>query len=250
MLNQQTIDRLYNMKLFAMAEAFSEQMDNPQMAELSFPDRFGLIIDRQWCEKEEKRMQRLLNNAKLKIQACVEDIDYAKQRGLDKSTMMHLISCQWIRNHHNVVITGPTGVGKTFLACALAQKACRDGLSALYVRAPRLYYDLAISRADGSYPKWMTKLRKTKVLLIDDFGLVPMTDTDRINFLEIIEDRYGSGSTLVSSQLPIEHWHENIGEPTLADAILDRLCHNAYKINLKGDSMRKTDTKLDTKDVL
>lgn len=246
MLAEQTIDKLYAMKLQAMAEAFREQMANPEMEELSFPERFGLLVDRQWCWREQRRMERLLQNAKLKTQACVEDIDYRSPRGIDKSTMMHLISCQWIRNHHNVIITGPTGVGKTFLACALAHKACREGLSTLYVRAPRLFYDLALSRADGTYAKWMNKLTKTNLLVIDDLGLAPMTETDRTNLLEVIEDRYGSGSIIVSSQLPIEHWHENIGDPTIADAILDRLFHNAYKINLKGDSMRRKKSKIDS----
>jgi len=250
MLNEQTIEKLYAMKLFAMADAFKQQIGSPQMEELSFPERFGLLVDRQWCWKEEKRMQRLLKNAKLKIQACVEDIDYRSPRGIDKSTMMHLMSCQWIRGYHNVLITGPTGVGKTFLACALAHKACREGFSALYIRAPKLHYHLALSRADGTYPKWMNTLTKVNLLVIDDLGLAPMTDMDRTNLLEVIEDRYSSGSTIVSSQLPLEHWHENIGEPSIADAILDRLFHNAYKINLKGDSMRRKNSKLDLTDQL
>ncbi|NIS72359.1 MAG: ATP-binding protein [Proteobacteria bacterium] len=250
MLSEQTIEKLYTMKLQAMAEAFREQLANPEMEELSFPERFGLVVDRQWSWREERRMQRLLQNAKLKSQACVEDIDYKSPRGIDKSTMMHLITCQWIRDHHNVIITGPTGVGKTYLACALAHKACREGLSTLYIRAPRLFYDLALFRADGTYGKWMNKLTKTNLLVIDDLGLAPMTETDRTNLLEVIEDRYGSGSTIISSQLPVEHWHENIGDPTIADAIVDRLFHNAYKINLKGDSMRKKKPKIDsTRDV-
>jgi DNA replication protein DnaC len=248
MLNEQTIEKLHAMKLSAMAEAFEDQIAHPQMEELSFAERFGLLVDRQWSYKEDKRMQRLLKNAKLKIQACVEDIDYRAPRGIDKSTLMHLISCQWIRELHNLIITGPTGVGKTFLACALAHKACREGLSALYIRAPKLYFHLAISRADGTYPKWMNKLTKVHLLLIDDLGLTPLSEMDRTNLLEVIEDRHGTGSTLVASQLPVEHWHETIGEPSIADAILDRLFHNAYKIKLKGDSMRKKKSKLDSTD--
>ena len=250
MLNEQTIEKLQTMKLFAMAEGFIEQMANPQMEELSFPERFGLLVDRQWCYKEEKRMQRLLQNAKLKMQACVEDIDYRSPRGLDKSTMMHLISCQWIKARHNVIVTGPTGVGKTFVACALAHKACQQGLSALYIRAPKLYYQMALSRADGTYPRWSHKMAKIDLLVIDDLGLIPLTEMDRANLLEVIEDRHGSSSTIVASQLPIELWHETIGDPSIADAILDRLFHNAYKITLKGESMRKTKQTLDSKDQL
>jgi len=239
MLNQQTIEKLYTMKLNAMAEAFKEQMNSPDISELAFPERFGLLVDRQWSWREDRRMQRLLKNAKLKINACVEDIDYRSPRGLDKSVIMNLISGDWIRKHQNVIITGATGVGKTFIACALANKACREGFSAFYARAPRFYYDLAIAKADGSYHKFFSKLAKTQLLVLDDLGVSPMTDSERRNLLEVIEDRNGSGSTLVASQLPIEKWFEIIGEPTIADAILDRLVHNAHKINLKGESMRK-----------
>jgi len=239
MLNQQTIEKLYTMKLNAMAEAFKQQMDSPDFSELAFPERFGLLVDRQWAWKENRRMQRLLKNAKLKINACVEDIDYRSPRGLDKSVLMNLISCDWIRKHQNLILTGATGVGKTFIACALANKACREGFSAFYARAPRFYYDLAIAKADGSYPKFFSKLAKTQLLVLDDLGVSPMTDPERRNLLEVIEDRNESASTLVASQLPLEKWFEIIGEPTIADAILDRLVHNAHKINLKGDSMRK-----------
>ena len=248
MLNEQTINKLYAMKLPAMAEAFKEQMNNPAIQELSFQERFGLLVDHQWSWMEDRRMQRLLKNAKLKLNACVEDIDYRSPRGIDRSVMMNLLSCDWIRKHHNVIITGPTGVGKTFLACALANKACREGFSTFYSRAPRLYYQLAISKADGNYTKLMTKLAKTHLLVIDDLGLAPMTDSDRRNFLEVIEDRYTTGSTIVTSQLPFEHWHENIGDPTIADAILDRLVHKAHRINLKGDSMRKKSSDLTQSD--
>lgn len=244
MLNQQTTEKLYAMKLNAMAEAFKEQMNSPEFSELAFAERFGLLVDRQWTCKEDRRMKRLLKNARLKINACVEDIDYRSPRGLDRSVMMSLICCDWIRKHHNVIITGATGVGKTFIACALANKACREGFSVLYARAPRFYYDLAIAKADGSYPKLFSKLAKTQLLVLDDLGVSPMTDSERRNLLEVIEDRNGSGSTLVASQLPIEKWFEIIGEPTIADAILDRLVHNAHKINLKGESMRKKHSSL------
>jgi DNA replication protein DnaC len=227
------------MKLNGMAEAFREQLQQPHMDELVFEERFGLLVDRQWTWKEDRRMRRLLKDAKLKINACIEDIDYKSPRGIDKSVMMNLISCDWIRNHQNLIITGPTGVGKTFLCCALANSACRSGYPALYTRAPRLFQELAIARADGSYPKLMNKLAKTKLLAIDDLGLAPMTDPERRDLLEVIEDRQGTASTLVTSQLPIESWHDNIGDPIIADAILDRLIHSAHRINLKGDSMRR-----------
>jgi DNA replication protein DnaC len=239
MLAQQTIEKLHGMQLGAMADAFQEQLDNPAMDELTFAERFGLLVDRLWIWREDKRMKRLLNNAKLKLQACPEDIDYRAPRGIDKSVLLALINCGWIRKHQNVLITGPTGVGKTYIACALAQKACREGITVTYVRAPRLYHDLAIARADGSYSRLMGRLGRTRLVLIDDFGLAPMSDPDRRNFLEVVEDRHLTGSTIVTSQLPLEHWHEAIGDATLADAILDRLVHNAHKIALKGDSMRK-----------
>jgi DNA replication protein DnaC len=239
MLDQQTIEKLHAMQLGALADAFKEQLDNPAMDDLTFAERFGLLVDRLWIWREEKRMKRLLKNAKLKLQACPEDIDYRTPRGIDKSVLLNLMNCGWIRKHQNVLITGPTGVGKTYIACALAQKACREGITVSYIRAPRLYHDLAISKADGSYSRLMARLARTRLVLIDDFGLAPMTDPDRRNFLEIVEDRHLTGSTIVTSQLPLENWHETIGDPTLADAVLDRLVHNAHKIALKGESMRK-----------
>ena len=240
MLNEQTMEKLYTMKLPAMAEGFREQLEVPNSCEnLSFQERFGLLVDRQWSWKEERRMQRLLKNAKLKINACVEDIDYKTPRGIDKSVMLNLSSCQWLRKYQNVIIIGPTGVGKTFLACALANKACRENIKTFYTRVPRLLQELAMAQADGSYPQMMTKLAKICLLVLDDFGLAPMTDLERRNLLEVIEDRYNTGSTIVASQLPVNHWHEIIGNPTIADAILDRLVHKAHRITLKGKSMRK-----------
>jgi DNA replication protein DnaC len=244
MLHEQTIDKLYAMKLNGMAEAFKEQLELPDMVDLSFEDRFALIVDRQWIWKEDRRMRRLLTNAKLKLNACVEDIDYRTPRAMDKSVVLKLAVGDWISHAHNVIITGPTGVGKTFLACALANRACRMGYSAFYIRLPRLFQDLAIARADGSYPNFMKKLAKTKVLILDDLGLAPMSAQERRDLLEVIEDRQGLASTIVSAQLPIEEWHANIRDPTTADAILDRLVHNAYKINLKGESMRKLKSNL------
>ena len=239
MLNEQTIEKLYHMKLNGMAEAFKEQTLQPDLAELSFEERFAFLVERQWTWKEERRMKRLLSQAKLKINACIEDIDFRTPRGLQKSVILQLASCDWVKNAHNVIITGPTGAGKTYLACALANRACRMGFSAFYIRIPKLFHDLAMAKADGSYSKTMKKLTRSKVLVLDDLGLAPMSSQERRDLLEVVEDRHGLASTIVAAQLPIEHWHDNIQDPTIADAVLDRLVHNAYKINLKGESMRK-----------
>ena len=239
MLNQQTIEKLHTLKLTGMAEAFTDQLNQPDLERLSFEERFGLIVDRQWTWKENKRMDRYLKNARLKLNACVEDIDYQTPRGIDQSVMISLISCDWIRRRHNIIITGPTGVGKTFLACALTNKACREGYRALYIRSPKFSYQMALAKGDGSYGKTITKLSKAHLLVIDDLGLAPMTDPERRDLLEVIEERHGHSSTIVASQLPVDHWHQQIGDPTIADAILDRLIHNAHQINLKGGSLRK-----------
>jgi DNA replication protein DnaC len=239
MLNQQTIEKLHTLKLTGMAEALKDQLPQPGIQRLSFEERFGLIVDRQWAWKEDRRLDRYLKEAKLKLDACIEDIDYQTPRGIDQSVIMRLISCDWIRHHQNIIITGATGTGKTFLACALANKGCREGYRTFYIRSPKLYYELAVSRGDGSYGKMINKLARTQILVIDDLGLAPMTDSERRDLLEVIEERHGNASTIITSQLPIDNWHEHIGDPTIADAILDRLIHNAHKINLKGVSMRK-----------
>ncbi len=244
MLNNETIEKLYAMRLTGMAEAFSEQLAQPDMDRLPFEERFGLIVERHWAWKENSRLQRYLRNAKLKINACVEDIDYKSPRGLDQSVIMRLIGCEWIMKHQNIIITGPTGVGKTFLACAFANKACREGYQSFYIRSSKFSYQLALGRGDGSYGKTMVKLAKAQVLIIDDLGLAPMTDMERRDLLEVIEERQGRSSTIITSQLPVDHWHEQIGDPTIADAILDRLIHNAHKLNLKGGSLRKKYTNL------
>jgi DNA replication protein DnaC len=244
MLNEQTIEKLYHMKLNGMAEAFKEHLLQPDLSELSFEDRFTLLVDRQWTWKEDRRMRRLLSQAKLKINACIEDVDFRAPRGLQKAVILQLASCDWIKNAHNVIITGPTGVGKTYLACALANRACRMGCPAFYIRIPKLFQELAMAKADGSYSKIMKKLAKSKVLILDDLGLAPMNVQERRDLLEVVEDRHGLASTIVAAQLPIDLWHDNIRDPTIADAVLDRLVHNAYKIHLKGESMRKSRSSL------
>ena len=238
MLNEQTFEKLFTMKLFGIAEGLKDQMGRPDMDDLSFEDRFGMLIDAQWLWKESKQMKRLLKSAKLKLPASMEDIDYRAPRGLDKSILLRLGTCDWITRHQNVIIVGPTGTGKTYLACALAHKACREGLSAFYVRTPKLYRTLAIARADGSYGKTLARLAKMSVLILDDLALAALTDPERRDLLEVIEDRHGTASTIITSQLPVDRWHEAIGDPTIADALLDRLVHNAHRINLSGESMR------------
>lgn len=240
MLNEQTMDKLHALKLNGMADAFKEQLEQHDIGHLTFEERFGLLVDRHWTWKEDRRMKRLLKSAKLKITACIEDIDFRKPRGIDRSVVLRLASCRWINRTQNIIITGPTGAGKTFLACAFANKACREGFTTLYRRAPRLFQEIAITRADGSYVKLMNKFATTKLLIIDDFGLAPLSDSERRELLEVIEDRQGLSSTIIVSQVPIKNWHENIGDPTIADAILDRIVHNAHKFELEGDSMRKT----------
>jgi DNA replication protein DnaC len=239
MMTQQTLDKLYDMKLTAMAEALSDQIAQPDLTDLSFEDRLAMLVDRQWTFKEDRRMTRLLRAAKLKDSACIENIDFKTPRALDKSLVIRLTGSDWIKKAQNVIILGPTGVGKTYLACAIANSACRNGYPSMYKRAPRLYQEIAIARADGSYPKLMNKLLKIKVLIIDDFCIAAMSDPERRDLLEVLEDRQGISSTIIATQVPVGSWIENIGDPTLADAILDRLVHNAHKINLKGESMRK-----------
>jgi DNA replication protein DnaC len=239
MLNQQTLDKLYIMNLLGMADGFKEQLQQPSFQDLSFDQRFGMLVDGQWTWKENKQLKRLLKEAKLKLQASIEDIDYKTSRGIEKSVLINLTSCNWIRNHQNLLISGPTGVGKTFLACALAQKACREGFRTLYLRIPQFFYQIALARADGTYGNLMKKFSKTHLLVLDDLGLTSLNDTERRDLLEVIEDRHGATSTLITSQLPVENWHDHIGDPTIADAILDRIIHGAHRIQLKGGSMRK-----------
>ncbi len=244
MLIHPTLDKLQALKFTGMAEALAEQMNMPDIDTLSLEERLGLLIDREITARENRRLSSRLRRARLKHNAALEDIDYRQPRGLDRALIQSLASCRWVSEHLNILITGPTGVGKTWLACALAQKACRKGHTALYLRLPRLLQEMAIAKGDGRYPKLLATLAKTEVLILDDWGLAKLTAEQRRDLLEILEDRHGSRSTLATSQLPVDKWHDLIGDPTLADAILDRLVHNAYKINLKGDSMRKRQAKL------
>lgn len=242
MLNHPTLEKLQRLKFTGMATALSEQMAMPDIASLSFEERLGLLVDRELTVREDRRLTSRLRQARLRHNAAIEDIDYRHPRGLDKALIAQLTAGQWLHEHLNVLITGPTGVGKTWLACALANKACRDGFTARYLRLPRLLEQLAIARGDGQYAQLLTNLARTDLLVLDDWGLTPISTESRHDLLELLEDRHGTRSTLVTSQLPVSAWHEHIGDPTLADAILDRLVHNAYKLNLKGDSMRKKKT--------
>ena len=239
MLTHPTLDKLQALRLTGMVKALSEQMHMPDISDLSFEERLGLLVDREMTERHDRRLKTRLRQAKLRLSASIEDIDYRHPRGLDKSLMMSLASCQWAKDRRNILITGPTGIGKTWIACALGQTACRQGYTTLYLRLPRLLQELPIAKGDGRYPKLMASLAKTDVLIIDDWALAKLNDDHRRDLLEVLEDRHDRRSTLVTSQFPLEHWHEAIGNPTLADAILDRLVHNAYKIILKGESMRK-----------
>ena len=248
MLHEQTFEKLYALQLTGMAEALKDQMGRTDLDGLAFEERFSMLVDAQHLFRENKRMKRLLENAKLKLAASMEDIDYRSPRGLDKSVLLSLANCDWVRKHRNVIIVGPTGAGKTFIACALAHRACREGMTASYLRTPKLYYTLAMARADGSYARVLARLARTSVLVLDDLGMAALTDSERQDLLEVIEDRHGSASTIITSQLPVEHWHEVIGDPTIADALLDRLVHNAHKINLKGESMRKRKAALTQKE--
>ena len=239
MLNHPTVDKLHQLRLSGMAHALASQAQSPEIGQLSFEERFGLLVDSEVAERESRQNASRLKRAKLKLAATPEDVDYRHPRKLDRALFARLMTGQWVSAHQNVLICGPTGVGKTFLACALANQACRQGRSVLYARLSRLLPSLAIGRGDGSYAKTLAQLAKTDVLVIDDWALAPLSDESRRDLLEIFDDRHGNRSTIITSQLAVKHWHDSIGDPTLDDAILDRVVHQAHTLDLDGESLRK-----------
>jgi DNA replication protein DnaC len=244
MLLHPTLEKLTTLRFTGMATALDEQMQMNTLDDLGFEERLGILLDREMAVRQSRRMNTRLRKAKLRQESCIEDIDFRHSRGLDKSLVMRMAGCEWIKEHNNLIITGPTGVGKTFLACAFAQKACREGYSTLYLRITKLFEDLSLAKGDGRYLKLLASFAKADLLVLDDYGLDELNREQRHDLLEILEDRHGLKSTLVTSQLPIDLWHEQIGDPTLADAILDRLVHSAHKIKLNGESMRKKNANL------
>jgi DNA replication protein DnaC len=239
MLTEPTNEKLKAMRLDAMAATWNEQHGKPDVSRLAFDERFGMLVDAEWLHRENKRLEKALRDAKLRIaNACIEDIDYAAARELDKAQVRQLAACRWVAEHQNVILTGMTGTGKTYVACALAQQACRKGYRVMYRRSSRLFPELALARADGTYSRLLAKIARADVLVLDDWAMAPITEPERRDLLEILEDRYGSRSTIVTSQVPPKKWHAYLVEPTHADAICDRLMHNSHRLVLKGPSRR------------
>ena len=244
MLNQPIMDKLSALKLCGMQDALQDQMENPQYKKLSFEERFALLLDREWDLRQTRKLQRRMRVARFREQGVMEDLEISAKRGLDRKQVLYLAEGKWIRERLNTIITGPTGAGKTYLACALGNAACRNGYSVRYFQLSRLLEKLKLSRADGSYPKFLDKLAKNQLLILDDWLRNPLNETQTNDILEIMEDRYNKHSTMVTTQLPVAEWHELFGNPTLADAIMDRIIHNAYRLELKGESMRKRKSSL------
>lgn len=243
MITELTMDKLRTMRLEALAASWAEQQKDPEMQRLGFDERIGMLIDAQWLYRENKRIGRALKEAKLRISsACIEGIDYPPRRELEKATVRQLATCRWVEEHQNIVITGATGTGKTYLACAIAHQACRKGFRAIYRRATRLNDELTLAHADGTYSNLLARFARADVLVIDDWGLAPPRDQERRDLLEIVEDRHGERSTILTSQVPTAKWHDHIGDPTVADAVCDRVLHGAHRLVLKGPSRRKEES--------
>jgi DNA replication protein DnaC len=243
MLNHQTLEQLIALRLEGMAQALEEQRRQADISQLDFEERFGLLVQRQWLWRQNRALAARLHHAQLKVAASLEDIDYRHPRGLKRAQIDQLRASQWVANHHNCLITGPTGSGKTYLACALAHQACRDGHRVGYYYAPKLFRELQNAHADGSLLKLLKKLVRAALIVIDDFGVAAVTGKQYRDLMEILDDRHGLGSTLITSQFPVDEWHGVINDATVADAILDRLVHNAYRLKLEGESMRDPKTK-------
>jgi len=238
MLREQTFEKLYSLKLHGMAQSFEQQMANPDSSALGFEERLGMLVESQWLWRENQAIKSRLRKAALKMPASIEDINYRHARQLERSQIRSLSSCDWIRQHHNIAISGPSGIGKTYIGCALLDKACREGFSVRYVSAPKFFRRMAIAYADGSFDRMLAGFAKTDVIAIDDYGLAPLTDMQKQHLLEVLDDRCGSRSTIVASQFVIDKWHDLIGSPTLADAIMERILSNSYRIELKGETIR------------
>lgn len=239
MLSSPTIDKLKEMKLTGMVQALEDQMQQRGHEKMSFEERLGLLVDKEHLYRENRKLSARLRRARLKQDACIEDIDFSASRGLNRQTIMKLAKCNWVREHHNIIITGLTGVGKSFVSCALAHKACLEGYTARYMRAPRLFNELEMARADGRYEKVLKTLAKVDILIVDDWGLSKLSSREERELLEVMEDRYEMKSTIIASQVPVKDWHGLIPNKTIADAVLDRIVHNSYRIEIAGDSMRK-----------
>jgi DNA replication protein DnaC len=239
MLHQPLLDKLSTLRLTGFRQALEEQFCSPHYAELPFEDRLGLLVDRECTRRDNGRLRRSLQAARFPLPGSIEDLDLAPARGPDRALVLELAQGQWVRHHLNAIVVGPTGAGKTYLACALGQAACRQGLSVRYLRTSRLLGELTLAHADGSYPKLLDQLARVALLVLDDWMRDPLTPPQARDLLEILDDRYGRASTLLASQVPVTQWHARLPDPTTADAILDRLVHNAYRLELKGESQRK-----------